>query len=53
MAMTRKLTKVSRSTLVLSIPTTIIKKYGWKEHQKLSIKDAGKGKLEIRDWKRR
>jgi hypothetical protein len=53
MATTRKLQKLSRTTLVLSIPKSIITKYGWREHQKLSIKDAGKGKLEIRDWKRR
>lgn len=52
MATTRKLTKSSR-TLVLSIPKSIIKKYGWKEKQKMSIKDAGRVKIEIRDWKRK
>lgn len=53
MSTTRKLVKVSKASFALVIPKTIIKKYGWKEHQKLSIKDAGRGKLEIRDWKRR
>ena len=53
MSVTRKLQKLSSDSLALVIPKAIIKKYGWKEHQKVSIKDAGKGKLELRDWKRR
>jgi hypothetical protein len=53
MAVTRKLIKLSKATFAVVVPKAVIRKYGWKEHQKLSIKDAGKGKLEIRDWKRR
>ena len=53
MAVTRKLIKLSTATFAVVVPKTAVKKYGWKEHQKLSIKDAGKGKLEIRDWKKR
>ena len=52
MAATRKLTKLSRS-LALVLPKAFLKKYGWKEHQKLTIKDLGRGRLEIKDWKRR
>ena len=53
MSVVRKLIKMSSNSFVLVIPKSVIKKYGWKEHQKLTIKDAGKGKLEVRDWKRR
>jgi antitoxin component of MazEF toxin-antitoxin module len=53
MSTTRKLVKVSTNSYAIIVPKTVVKKYGWKEHQKLTIKDAGKGKLEIRDWKRR
>jgi len=37
MATTRKLMKISKASLSLVIPKTLVKKYGWKEHQKLSI----------------
>jgi len=53
MSVVRKLIKMSSNSFALVIPKSVIKKYGWKEHQKLTIKDAGKGKLEVRDWKRR
>lgn len=48
-----KLTKASKYSYSLVIPKEIIKKYGWREKQKMTIKDTGRGKLEIRDWKRR
>ena len=53
MSITRKLLKLSSNSFALVIPKTLIKKYGWKKHQKITIKDAGRGKLEVRDWKRR
>jgi bifunctional DNA-binding transcriptional regulator/antitoxin component of YhaV-PrlF toxin-antitoxin module len=48
---TRKLTRVSKYSFVLSIPKEIVEKYGWRERQKLVIEDKGRGKLEIRDWR--
>ena len=53
MSITRKLQKMSKHSFGIIIPKALIKKYGWKEHQKLTVKDAGRGKLEIRDWPRR
>jgi antitoxin component of MazEF toxin-antitoxin module len=49
MAASHKLTKLSRSSLALVIPRTVIKKYGWKEHQKIAVKDMGRGTLQLRD----
>jgi len=48
-----KLTKTSKYSFNLVVPKEIIKKYGWREKQKLVITDKGRGKLEIRDWRRR
>jgi len=50
---TRKLTRTSKHSYCVVIPKEIITKYGWREKQKLSIKDKGRGKVEISDWKRR
>jgi len=49
----RKLVKTGAYTYTLSIPKEIIEKYGWKEKQKLTVEDKGRGALEIRDWKSR
>jgi len=48
-----KLTKVSRYSYYVVVPKELIKKYGWREKQKMTITDKGRGKLEIRDWKKR
>ncbi|MCR4325499.1 MAG: hypothetical protein NUV59_01685 [Patescibacteria group bacterium] len=53
MTYTRKLTKTAGYSYIVSVPKQLVEKYGWKEHQKLSIKDMGRGRLEVRDWKRR
>ena len=53
MTFARKLIKLSKASYALVIPKAVIKKYGWKEHQKLSVKDVGRGALQVRDWKRR
>lgn len=50
---TKKLTKSSKYSYVLTIPKEIIKKYGWRERQKLVVKDKGRGVLEIKDWRKR
>ncbi|NQU77611.1 hypothetical protein HQ544_02845 [Candidatus Falkowbacteria bacterium] len=46
----RKLTKASSHSYTVNIPKSIIKKYGWKEKQKLVLVDKGRGRIEIRDW---
>jgi len=48
-----KLKKSSAYSYCVTIPKKIVEKYGWKEHQKLSIKDKGHGKLEISDWRKK
>lgn len=49
---TRKLTKSSSHSYSLVIPKEIIEKYGWREKQKITIQDKGRGKIEIRDYRR-
>jgi len=47
-----KLKKSSAYSYSVTIPKEIVDKYGWKEKQKLSIKDKGNGKVEISDWRK-
>lgn len=49
----RKIIKTSRYSYSLIIPKEILQKYGWRERQKIVIKDKGRGKLELRDWRRK
>ena len=48
-----KLTKISQHSYSLIIPKEIVKKYGWRERQKMTIEDKGRGRLEIKDWRKR
>ncbi len=48
-----KLKKSSAYSYSVTIPKKIIEKYGWKEKQKLTIKDKGNGKIEIADWRKK
>lgn len=48
-----KLKKSSAYSYSVTIPKEIIDKYGWKEKQKLSIKDKGNGKVEVSDWRKK
>jgi bifunctional DNA-binding transcriptional regulator/antitoxin component of YhaV-PrlF toxin-antitoxin module len=48
-----KLKKSSAYSYSITIPKEIIEKYGWREKQKISIVDKGRGKIEIRDWRKR
>lgn len=48
-----KLKKSSAYSYSVTIPKEILKKYGWKEKQKLTITDKGQGKIEICDWRKR
>lgn len=48
---TRKLTKASSHSYVITIPKELIKKFKWREKQKLEIVANDKTqKLTIRDW---
>jgi len=48
---TRKIIKTSRCSYSLVIPKEIIEKYGWREKQKILVKDKGRGRIEIMDKK--
>lgn len=49
---TSKLTKSSGYSYTVVIPKEIIEKYGWREKQKMSVEDKGRGKVEICDWRK-
>lgn len=49
----RKLTKASTHSYLVNVPKALVKKYGWKEKQKLTISDEGHGRVVVKDWKRR
>lgn len=48
-----KLNKTSGHSYSLIIPKEIVKKYGWREKQKIVIEDQGRGRLLIRDWRKK
>jgi hypothetical protein len=48
-----KLKKSSAYSYSVTLPKEMVEKYGWREKQKLIVKDKGKGKLEISDWRRK
>ena len=50
---TYKIKKVNEYNYSLTIPKEAIDKYGWREKQKLTVEDKGRGVLEIKDWRRR
>jgi bifunctional DNA-binding transcriptional regulator/antitoxin component of YhaV-PrlF toxin-antitoxin module len=47
----RKLTKLGRKSLCVTIPIEIIREFGWRERQKVVVKKSGK-KIIIEDWKK-
>lgn len=48
-----KLKKSSAYSYSVTIPKEIVEKYDWKEHQKLTVKDCGRGIVEIKDYKKK
>ncbi|OGE80214.1 MAG: hypothetical protein A2660_00885 [Candidatus Doudnabacteria bacterium RIFCSPHIGHO2_01_FULL_45_18] len=48
----RKLIRLGKNSLVVSLPILIVQKLGWKEKQKVVVKKVGR-KLVIYDWPRR
>lgn len=50
---THKIMKSSTYSYSITLPKEIMEKYGWNEHQKLIIRDKGRGKIEIGDWRKK
>ncbi len=48
---TRKITRVGKTSLAVTLPKEIITELGWKEKQKVTMKKVRGGVL-IRDWKK-
>ena len=53
MKYTRKLIKLSSHSLALIIPKEIIRKFDWREKQKISIEEGLRKTLKLKDWKKR
>ena len=53
MKYTRKLIKLSSHSLALIIPKEIIRKFDWREKQKISIEESLRKTLKLKDWKKR
>jgi bifunctional DNA-binding transcriptional regulator/antitoxin component of YhaV-PrlF toxin-antitoxin module len=49
----RKLNKTSNHSYSVIIPKEIVRKYKWRERQRLIVEDKGKGVLTVRDLKKR
>jgi antitoxin component of MazEF toxin-antitoxin module len=47
----RKLTKVGRLSIAVTIPLGIIRELGWQEKQKVMVKKKG-SQIIISDWKK-
>lgn len=45
----RKITKVGKYSYSVTIPKDMIKKLGWKERQKVVVKQKGKS-ITVKDW---
>jgi hypothetical protein len=48
-----KLKKSSAYSFSVTIPKEIVEKYKWREKQKLIVKDKGRGKVKISDWRKK
>ena len=47
----RKITKVGKMSLAITLPKEMATKLGWKERQKVTVKRV-RGGLLIKDWKK-
>ncbi|MFA5962043.1 MAG: hypothetical protein WC848_05155 [Parcubacteria group bacterium] len=47
----RKLTKVGKQSIAVTIPIELFRALGWREKQKVIVKKSG-SKLIIEDWKK-
>lgn len=48
----RKLTKLGKKSLAVTIPIDLIREFGWREKQKLVLKKIAGKKIVISDWKK-
>ena len=49
----RKIIKLGKYTYAVTLPAETVKRYGWREKQKVVVTDKGNGRIEVRDWKKR
>jgi len=47
----RKLTRIAKSSIGLTLPIDLVRKLGWKERQKVVVRAAGRH-LIIKDWRK-
>lgn len=47
----RKLTKVGRKSIAVTLPIEIVRELGWRDKQKVIVKRV-RGGVEIKDWKK-
>ncbi|MEK7140198.1 MAG: AbrB/MazE/SpoVT family DNA-binding domain-containing protein [Patescibacteria group bacterium] len=47
----RKITKVGKGSLMVTLPIDLVRKLGWKEKQRVVVKRKG-SKIIISDWKK-
>ncbi|HBO17131.1 MAG: hypothetical protein UR69_C0002G0214 [Candidatus Moranbacteria bacterium GW2011_GWE2_35_2-] len=48
---TRKITRVGKTSLAVTLPIEMIRDLGWKEKQKVVVKKV-RGGILIKDWKK-
>lgn len=48
---TRKLTKLGKKSIGLTLPIELVRELGWRERQKVTVKRVRRGVL-IQDWKK-
>ena len=48
----RKLTKVGRHSIAVTLPIETVRNLGWRERQRVVVKRI-KGGFEVRDWRNR
>lgn len=48
---TRKITRVGKTSLAVTIPKEIATELGWREKQRVTVKKV-RGGIVIRDWKK-
>ena len=47
----RKLTKLGKTSLAVTIPARILNALGWKKKQKVVVKKSGSG-VSVKDWEK-
>jgi len=47
----RKLTKIGRKSVGLTLPIELVRELGWKERQKVTVKKVRGGVL-VKDWRK-